>query len=375
MQMQVGPLFSDRAAFVLNRNARAVNNRVIADLLDVVPAGDLFVSENLDNAKQIAELIARRGYGRVFTGGGDGTLVSTLNLVEQACATHRRALPEFGVLRLGTGNAVAGMLHARSPKADAAHIAAGGQTESLDVYMVRTDAGEQAPFAGVGYDGEVLNDYIAFKNLVQQRWPRLLPIVTSVLGYLLAILFVTVPRYAAGKGVARVRMTSKHDAFKIVTEDGVDREVRIAAGDVIYEGPAPALSVGSVPFFGGGFRMFPHVFRREGHLQVRIAALSIPRILLNLFPRIWSGTYRHPELHDFLVKDVDIAIDQPLAYQVGGDAEGMRHTLSFAISSTPIKMVQLQARAPMHPVRMLKNALWSARPLRTTPNPKLARRS
>jgi diacylglycerol kinase family enzyme len=358
MQMLAGPLFSDRAAFVLNANARAVNDRVVSELLSVVPAGDLFLSESLEDAERIADLIARRGYGRVFTGGGDGTLVSTLNLVEKACAARGRAMPEVGVLRLGTGNAVAGMLGAGAPKADAAHVTAGGAASTRDIYMVRTDDGGQAPFAGVGYDGEILNDYIAFKTLVQTRYPVLLPLVTSVLGYLLAMLFVTVPRYVAGKRVATVRVTSKHDAYKIVTEDGVDREVLIPAGEVIYEGRAPALCLGSVPFFGGGFKMFPHVFRREGHLQMRVAATSIPRILLNLFPRVWNGTYRHPELHDFLVKDVAIETDQPLAYQVGGDAEGMRETLSFSVTEQPIKMVVLEDRAAMNPLGLLKSAFF-----------------
>jgi diacylglycerol kinase family enzyme len=374
MQMLVGPLFSDRAAFVLNENARAVNDRVVAELLSVVPAGDLFVSKSLEDAERIADLIARRGYGRVFTGGGDGTLVSTLNLVEAACAARGCAMPEVGVLRLGTGNAVAGMLGAGSPKADAAHIAAGGAASTRDIYMVREGGGAQAPFAGVGYDGEILNDYIAFKTMVQARYPVLLPLVTSVLGYLLAMFFVTVPRYVRGKTVANVRVTSKHDAFKVLTdEDGNDYEVRIPAGEVIYEGRAPVLSVGSVPFFGGGFTNFPHVFRREGHMQMRVAALPIARILLNLFPRVWKGTYRHPELHDFLVKDVQIETDKPLAYQLGGDAEGMRDTLRFSVTEEPIKMVVLEDRAAMNPLGLLKSAL-GLRPTLPEANASVVRR-
>jgi hypothetical protein len=127
------------------------------------------------------------------------------------------------------------------------------------------------------------------------------------------------------------------------TKDG-DVEVALPAGAVIYEGPAPILSVGSIPFFGYGFTMFPFADRKPGFIQLRVGSTSIPAILSNLWPRVWKGTYRHPLLHDFLVKDFVVESDEELPYQVGGDAHGRRKVLSFRASAQPIEMVELGER-------------------------------
>lgn len=343
MQQSIRTPFADRAAFVLNANARAVNDRVVARLREVVPAGDLFLSRSLEEGEKIAETIARRGYGQVFTGGGDGTLVSTLNYLEAACTRRGRPMPEVGVLRLGTGNAVAGLLKARRPHRDAATAVARGEQTTLPIWMVRTDEGTLTPFAGVGYDGEILNDYLEMKTRVAKTWPFLKMVMTSVFGYLVAMLFKTVPRRLFSPS-ATVRMVSKKDAFKMVTGPEGDYEVKIPAGQALYEGPAPVLSVGTVPFFGGGFTMFPHALRKAGHMQVRIVTTSIPTILLNLWPSVWKGTWRHSGVHDFLVQDVEIVGDRALDYQVGGDAAGRRDRLSFTVSEEPIDMVVLGER-------------------------------
>lgn len=345
MQMQANPeLFKDRAAFVLNANARAVTDRVVQELAEVVPKGDLFLSRSFDDAAKIAETIVRRGYGRVFTGGGDGTLVSTLNLLDKTCRRAGRPLPQIGLLRLGTGNAVAGLVHAGRPAVDAAHAASGGAAEARPIWMVKTDDGTLTPFAGMGYDGEILNDYLTLKRLVNERWPFLKPIVLTVFGYLIAMIALTVPRYLLGKQAAKVRLVSSKDAFKIISGPEGDTEVRIPAGQVLYEGKAPVLSVGTVPFFGGGFTMFPHALRRPGTMQVRIAAASIPTILANLWPSVWNGTFRHPQVHDFLVEDVHVEGDRSLDYQVGGDAAGQRQSLSFSVSAEPVDMLVLGER-------------------------------
>src|SRR6188768_2651668 len=99
--------FAPRSAFLLNANARGVSDRLIEELAEVVPAGDLFLSRTLDDAQCFVRTIARRGYGQVFFGGGDGTLVTTMNLMRDVVAKEGLVMPKVGVLRLGTGNAMA----------------------------------------------------------------------------------------------------------------------------------------------------------------------------------------------------------------------------------------------------------------------------
>jgi len=347
------PAFSDRAAFVLNANARAVNDRLVRRMANVVPAGDLFLSRSIEDAERIAKLVIQRGYGQVFTGGGDGTLMSTINFLEQASAAAGASMPEVGVLKLGTGNAVAGLMGAKNPVRDADHIVRHGPSRTREVNLLRTDDGILTPFAGVGYDGAVLNDYIAQKNAAQGRLAQWL--ATSVFGYLVAMLFRSVPRHL-GQPAPRVRITSKHDAFRMVRQGGEDVEVRIPAGEVLFEGPSPAVCVGSVPYFGFRFKMFPFAERKPGYMQLRVVTLSIPRILGNLFFGVWQGTYRHPDLRDFIVRDVEVTSDSLLDYQVGGDAAGERHAVGFTLEEEPVRMVELGTRLPPDPRELLNPA-------------------
>ena len=66
-------------AVLLNANAKQVNGRVRRELSGVVPDEHLFFSKDLGDARRIADTVIGRGYGTVFTGGGDGTFVSWVN--------------------------------------------------------------------------------------------------------------------------------------------------------------------------------------------------------------------------------------------------------------------------------------------------------
>ncbi|MCP4500594.1 MAG: hypothetical protein GY822_11595 [Deltaproteobacteria bacterium] len=336
--------FAKRSAFLLNQNARRVNDKMVKQLLEVVPHGDLFLSKTLDDAAHFVDVIVARGYGTVYTGGGDGTVVSTLNLLEKAVEKHGKKMPAIGVLKLGTGNAMANTLSAGNPIVDAHHIAAGGECITQRRKWVVCDDGTRAPMAGVGYDGEVLNDYNWLKSKAKNplsKWAA-----ESVLGYLGAMMGRSIPRHLK-QPEPNVRITSTKDAFRIVQGEHGDEEVLIKKGTVLYEGIGPAVCVGTIPYFGFGFHMFPHAKRREEMMQLRIVACGIPTVLTNLYPRIWHGTYRHPKIHDFLVDDIKIEGDRDLPYEIAGDAAGWRKTLQFSVSEEDFPMVHLGERLPM----------------------------
>ncbi|MCC7073652.1 MAG: hypothetical protein IT383_20245 [Deltaproteobacteria bacterium] len=333
--------FARRSAFILNANARGVSDRLIERLAEVVPAGDLFLSRTLEDAEIFVRTVARRGYGRIFLGGGDGTLVSTLKLLREVCAKESLPMPELGVLRLGTGNAMALALGAAEAVVDASHVVNQGPIASRTLQLVETDDGTLTPFAGIGYDGAVLNDYYALR--AKAATPLGKKAVATVWGYLAAMLFKTVPDEVKKKQ-ARVRITTKSDAIAMVSGPQGDEEQPLPAGSVLYEGPAPVLSVGAIPFFGYGFTMFPFAGRKEGYVQLRVCSVPIPILLANLFPSVWRGRYRHAKLKDFLVKDVVVESDQALPYQVGGDAHGYRSRLAFKVAAQPLSMLALGER-------------------------------
>lgn len=333
--------FAGRTAFLLNANARAVSPRVARRLLDMVPEGDLFFSRSIEDAKSFLLTILRRGYDRLFVGGGDGTIVFALNEIRRLCDEHGFAAPEMGVLKLGTGNAMAYLLGSQSPVVDTWHLTQKGELSTIRVDMIESHDGVVTPFAGMGYDGEVLNDYMALKAAV--KGPIGHHLVQTVWGYLGAMLTRTVPRHFNAKKET-VKITSREDAiFMRATDDG-DEEVVIPAGTVLYDGPAAFLSVGTIPYFGYGFTMFPFARNKPGYFQLRVGAVPVPTILANLYPGVWKGTFRHPKMFDFLVKDVDIESSGELAYQVGGDAAGHAKTLRFKVAKQPVEFVVLGPR-------------------------------
>jgi len=334
--------FAHRAAFLLNRNARGVSDRFIERLAAIVPAGDLFLSRTLEDATVFARAIARRGYGQVFLGGGDGTLVTTLNLLREHARAEGLAMPEVGVLKLGTGNAMARALGAVSPLVDAQHILQTGPSHSRAVDFVETNDGVLTPFAGMGYDGLVLNDYNWLKEKAQGS-PVAKALAESVGGYLGAMLLRSVPAEMKNPPT-NLRITSKHDAVFMRPGESGDEEVVIPAGTPLFEGRAATVCVGSIPFFGFGFTMFPFAMSKPGRMQLRVVGAPIPSILANLYPKIWKGTWRHPKLLDFMVKDVDVESDRPLPYQIGGDARGTESRLQFHVAKEPIQMAELGER-------------------------------
>src|SRR6187397_1417486 len=98
---------ADRVAVVVNGNAKQVTEELVETLDQIVQSGDLFVSRSLQEGKEIARLIVERGYPTVLTGGGDGTFVQMVSWIAKVAEETGRTMPRFGLLKLGTGNAMA----------------------------------------------------------------------------------------------------------------------------------------------------------------------------------------------------------------------------------------------------------------------------
>src|SRR5689334_12957417 len=113
MLLQAGA--RSRVAVVLNQHARGVRPDVVERLGRLVPERDLFVSRDLEHSREIARTIIERSYDGVLFGGGDGTFVQCLADIAGEARRNDLPLPGVGVLRLGTGNALADALGASRP--------------------------------------------------------------------------------------------------------------------------------------------------------------------------------------------------------------------------------------------------------------------
>lgn len=331
-----------RVAFLLNANAKSVTKRLREKLAALIPKEDLYLSYSLTEAEKNISSIMAKGYAYLFCGGGDGTAVYTINLInEYAKKLPHAPIPRIGVLRLGTGNGLARFLNSQDPEHDIKAVLNGKAIKPLAVSMIETNTGQLTPFAGVGFDSELMNDFESVKDVFFESPFR--KFFSSVFGFAIAGFFKTLPRHAA-RQFPTVRVNSSFPAYRIMEINGVDEEIFIEHGQLLYDGVAPLICVGTIPTVGYGLTMFPFATKRPGYMHLRISAVPISASLAHLYPAVWHGHFRHKKLFDFLVKDVTIESEESLPYQLAGDAMGYKKQLYFKVSKNPVAMAALDSR-------------------------------
>lgn len=332
-----------RVAVLLNASARKVTTQVQRALAHVVPEGDLFLSRSELDARRIAQQVVDRGYQTVFLGGGDGTLTCFVNEILNQVAIRRRhhptPAPRFGILKLGTGNSVASVVKASSTRGDGfvddVLRARAGEVpgyRSLDLLLID---GKRAPFAGLGVDGKLLNDY----NWVKQNFGQgaLSKVLTGAGGYFTSVTFKTVPYYLTHSTAVDCEVFNGPTTAYRMGPDGTPVET-YAPGAPLYKGSLMMAAAGTVPFYGFELKMFPFAGKRRGMMNLRLATVPTTAILANL-PRLWSGTWFPDGMRDFLVKDATIRFSRPMPFQVAGDAEGYRDEVHFQVAPEPIEVL------------------------------------
>jgi diacylglycerol kinase family enzyme len=331
-----------RIAVVVNGNAKSVTQEVISTLDQILLGGDLFVSRSLDDARHIARTIVSRGYGTVLTGGGDGTFTVMVTEVVREGRKQNRPPPRFGLLKLGTGNALAWVVGARDPKsgelaADIARLTQDAGSRSMRLIEVE---GFIAPFCGFGADADVLADYAKVKSGLQRTPLR--SVAPGLLSYGLAAVTRSIPN-ALLKRMPHCRIVNQGgEAYRIGAKGALIGQP-IARGAVIYEGPMRLCGMSTIPYYGYGFRMFPYAEERPDRMHLRLTTMS-PLEFVRHFNEMWRGEYDNPHtLFDYLVESLSIELDPPTDFQIGGDPRGKRGKLELTLSPTPIQLVDFYA--------------------------------
>ncbi len=330
-----------RVAVLLNARAKAVNERVIRTLSLIVPREDLYLSRSEEEAAEIADWVVARRYQTVFTGGGDGTFVSWINRVIDTAERRGQRTPRFGVLALGTGNAVAEMVGAtpRHHARDLSRYLAGefGDTRRLDLV---TCEGRRTPFAGVGIDAAILNDYNWVKE--QLAGTPLQSLGLGVAGYGLAVALRSAPRKLMERRPPYCEIVNAGGQAWRLDDRGRRVGPAIGPGELLYAGPCTMAGASTIPFYGMGMRIFPHAAKEHGLMHLRVVSdPPVSTLLVNLH-RIWSGDFAHEKLLDFSAEQVTLRFERPVPLQVGGDAEGWRSEVSLGMAPAPIELVDFR---------------------------------
>jgi diacylglycerol kinase family enzyme len=329
---------SERIAVVVNGNAKSVTEDVISTIDQILKGGDLFVSRQIEEAPEIAQTIIDRGYGTVLTGGGDGTFTVMVTEVVKAAKLAGRSPPRFGLLKLGTGNALAWVVGASplSDKSSSADIERlHREATSRKIHLVEVD-GYLTPFAGLGADAQILADYNLTKNTLEGT--PLASLGRGLTGYGLAALSRSLPAMLFKK-MPCIRVINQGEDAWPVDDEGVHRAQPIKSGDIIYEGPARMAAMSTIPYYGFGMKLFPFADSVEGRLNLRISRLGSAQALSSV-RGLRNGTFYDPRyFSDFIVQAIRIECEEPIAFQIGGDSRGLRSSIEARVTDQPLDLV------------------------------------
>jgi diacylglycerol kinase family enzyme len=337
---------ADRVAVVVNGNAKQVTDELVESLDQIVQSGDLFVSRSLEEGREIARTIVERGYPTVLTGGGDGTFVQMVSWIISSAETMGKPFPRFGLLKLGTGNALAWVLGAQNEGglgvvADLARLRHEGGSRQLRLLEVEDML---TPFAGLGADAIALADYRAMREVLSTV-PILKHFATGPLVYTASLLTKTVPHHLV-KPVIHVRIVNEGAPAIRLGQEGRPIGAPIESGEVIYAGPARLLAFSTIPYWGLGARIFPYADERDDRFNLRVVNFGSIAAVANV-REIWRGTYRSDRLHDFLAEKILIQCREETPLQIGGDVVGIRQNVRAALSTRPIRVVDYYSPPPV----------------------------
>ena len=325
-----------RYAVILNANAKRVSREVEELVGEVVPPEDLFLSSSAEEAASVTEEIVRRGYGVVFAGGGDGTVMDFLDQISRVAPERR---PAVGILKLGTGNAMARLVSSGNVFADLKTFSATTPRDVISLGLLEAE-GRRFPFSGLGLDAEILNDYRLLKAAARSGFMKRL--AQNVSGYVIAFSMKTLPRMLGRAILGRhpqVRAVAIDEPVLLVAPDGTEIR-RYAPGETIYEGKAISSFAGTVPYYGYGLKILPLAGTDPQRMHLRIADISVLRTVANA-RSLWRGTYTGTGLHNFLAFAVRLEYDRDMPLQIGGDAEGVRQSMEFRMVPEAVRLLHL----------------------------------
>jgi diacylglycerol kinase family enzyme len=326
-----------RAVAIVNRNARRLGGRLRGRLERALPGGVRF-TESLDEARAAIRREIRRGVDLVVLGGGDGTVVMGLTLIGEACRGAGRPEPAIGILRLGSGNAIADTIGAGDDVIGDLGQIVGGAGVWRQIPMIEV-LGVRAPFVGTGVDALLLEDHEVVERVVD-RVPVARRLIGASTRYALSVALRSVPRFAAGaRPNARV-VNLGATAIEMRRSGPTGR--REPAGQVLWQGSCTLVAGATIPFFGFGLRMFAFASLRPGAFHLRCGDSGLFEILRSA-PAAFRGEYFSEHVRDFLCDRVGIELDRETAIEAGGELLGRRRHVELALGA-PATVVSLRAR-------------------------------
>jgi diacylglycerol kinase family enzyme len=320
-------------AIVVNANAKRGGRRIAVQIGEVLPGAVIRLTKSADEVQGFLRSLGPTK--AVMAAGGDGSAVTLLTALD-AVTPQDRELPAFGVLPLGTGNAFAHSLGARS--LDACVRALARHRGPLPTRSTRVFSCDEKLtfFAGSGWDAEILDDYRAQLESAPSR-----RVAKSVWGYLSAVALRTAPKtFLHGKATVRIESLAP-EVYGIDARGAVRRLEGIGMGSLLYEGPASVAGCATCPEFGYRFRAYPHAERMPGMMNVRVYEQTTLRAIRDI-PRLWHGQHPLDGMTDWFTSHVRMTFSRDVPLQVGGEAVGRRRIVDYRIAPRTIRAIDFR---------------------------------
>jgi hypothetical protein len=335
-------------AVVVNLKARRGSERVARACRAELPRARVLVSHDLDEAAAFARDLRASPPSLLVSAGGDGTAVALLNALRAGARStsgrdegHPGAL---GLMPLGTGNGWANVTGAppwREAVVRLGRLAAGAgpvPTRAFDLVEV---AGVVAPFAGTGWDAEIIDDFHAQKaglGVLPERARG------GLAGYMQGLFTRTIPRNVVEPRV-EVEVVNTGDDALTVDERGRPTAVPGGqAGAVLYRGPTSVCGVATTAEWGFGFRAFPFAGLVPRRFCLRIYGGGALEATLRM-AQLWRGSHPLAKMHTWLLTGCRATFSRPVPFQIGGDRMGMRTEIEYGLAPERVDVLDWRSLA------------------------------
>jgi diacylglycerol kinase family enzyme len=323
----------DVAVLVNLRSRRG--SRVVADRARAeIPSARILASRSLAETEAFTQELLRSAPDLVLSAGGDGTAVGLINALRPAELDGQ--LPTLGLLPLGTGNGWANATRApawREGLARVGELARSRRILSTKRFDLVETCGRIAPFAGTGWDAELIDDFHAQKTAfgVLPKKAR-----QGVAGYLQGLFTRTVPRHVLAKDRVEVELINTgEDAFTI---DEHGKPVPLRGGEhgkLLYRGPFGVCGAATSAEWGFGFRSYPFAGSMPRRLCVRVYSAGPVEAVLRTRD-LWRGAHPLPHMHTWMLTSCRTRFSRPVPFQIGGDRHGHVTEVDYHIAPETI---------------------------------------
>jgi diacylglycerol kinase family enzyme len=354
-------------AVVVNLRARRGSKRVVDACREVLPDARVLVSQSLEDALGFARDLKNKPPSLLISAGGDGTAVALLNAMRDGAAVPDGAAsgpkpraadggaddhtgdagvlldsPAFGLLPLGTGNGWANVTGAprwRTAVDRLGHLAQRGGPLPLRRFDLVEVGGTVAPFAGTGWDAEIIDDFHSQKT----GW-GVLPMSArkGLAGYLQGLFTRTIPRHITEPQAEVEIVNTGADAM---TVDEAGRPIPLPGGErgaVLFRGPMSVCGAATSAEWGFGFRAFPFAGIVPRRFCLRIYTGRAIEATLRM-RQLWKGKHPMEKMHTWLLTRCKATFSRPVPFQVGGDRLGMRQEVEYRLAPEQVDVLDWRA--------------------------------